>query len=107
MRNTCKVATPRLPSDETVFTSYGASFMMRLMDKITFQIKRVQRFVAKATMTKTALAELAGLPLTTLIGMERAEWNPSSATLKALVRALDSLEGKGNRPNCRDYRPAA
>ncbi len=82
--------------------------MMRVMDQITLQIRRVQTFVARATTTKTALAKRAGLPLSTLIGMESADWNPRSETLKRLVRAIDSLEGPGKRPKRRaQYQPAA
>ncbi len=62
------------------------------MDQITLQILRVQKYVARATETKTSLANRAGLPLSTLIGMEKNDWNPRSVTLIALVRAVDKAE---------------
>lgn len=78
------------------------------MDQITFQIKRVQAFVASATTTKTVLAQKAGLPLSTLIGMERLDWNPRSETLRRLVRAVDAFEGRVVRPKKRQaFQPAA
>lgn len=71
------------------------------MDQITAQINRIQRFVASAVMTKTALADAAGLPLTTLIGMEKADWNPNSNTLRALVRAIDRIESADAKKKAR------
>ena len=62
------------------------------MDQITAQILRIQRFVASGSMTKTELASRASLPLTTLIRVERSDWNPHSSTLRALVRAIDRIE---------------
>ena len=67
------------------------------MDQITAQIARVQKFVGASVMTKTELATRAGLPLTTLIGMEKADWNPRSTTLRALVRAIDYFESGGKK----------
>lgn len=77
------------------------------MDQITFQIKRVQAFVAGSTVTKTKLAETADLPITTLIGMERGDWNPRSSTLKALVRAIDRLESDRDKKKAREARMAS
>lgn len=71
------------------------------MDQITAQINRIQRFVASTVMTKTALADAAGLPLTTLIGMEKADWNPNSNTLRALVRAIDRIESADAKKKAR------
>lgn len=62
------------------------------MDEITEQIRRVQRFVATAGITKTRIAALASIPLTTLIGMEKSDWNPRSTTLRALVSAINRYE---------------
>lgn len=62
------------------------------MDEITLQIRRVQLFVATSGLTKTRIAHLAGIPLTTLIGMEKADWNPRSTTLSALVGAINKYE---------------
>lgn len=71
------------------------------MDQITAQIVRIQRFVASQVMTKTALAGKAGLPLSTLIGMERADWNPHATTLRALVRAIDRIESEDAKKKAR------
>ena len=71
------------------------------MDEITQQIRRVQRFVAAASVTKTRLAEVADVPLTTLIGMEKEDWNPRSTTLRALVSAVNSLESSASKKKAR------
>ena len=62
------------------------------MDEITLQIRRVQLFVATSGLTKTRIASMANVPLTTLIGMEKPEWNPRSTTLRALVGAINKYE---------------
>ena len=72
------------------------------MDQITLQIRRVQAFVASSVVTKTKLALTAGLPITTLIGMESLDWNPRSSTLRALVRAIDKLESDAAKKKARD-----
>lgn len=72
------------------------------MDQITLQIKRVQAFVAASVVTKTKLAETADLPITTLIGMEKADWNPRSTTLRALVRAIDKIESDRDKKKARE-----
>ena len=73
------------------------------------RIKRaIQSAVADGYVTKTELARAARLPITTLIGMEKAEWNPLSVTLEALDQALEALsrqDGK-RRPSMR-AQPAA
>ena len=71
------------------------------MDQITAQILRIQRFVTSCVMTKTALAERAGLPLTTLIGLEKPDWNPHSSTLRALVCAIDRIEAEAAKKKAR------
>ncbi len=71
------------------------------MDQITRQLTRIQRFVASATVTKTVLATKAGLPITTLIGMERPDWNPSARTLAALSRAVDYFEADAAKKKVR------
>jgi DNA-binding XRE family transcriptional regulator len=77
------------------------------MDQITTQVLRVQKFVGAAIMTKTELAARAGLPLTTLIGMEKADWNPRSTTLRALVRAIDCFESGGKKKARRELQLAS
>lgn len=77
------------------------------MDQITRQIIRIQKFVAIATVTKTALASRAGLPLTTLIGMEKDDWNPKAKTLAALSRAIDYYEAESAKKKVREQRLAA
>ena len=72
------------------------------MDQITRQITRIQKFVDSATVTKTALAAKAGLPLSTLIGMEYADWNPKAKTLAALSRAVDHIEADRAKKKARD-----
>ena len=78
------------------------AFIVGRMDKITAEILRIQRFVAGATVTKTALAAQAGLPLSTLIGMEFRDWNPKAVTLRALARAIDKLEADAAKKKARD-----
>ncbi len=82
-------------------TLYGEPSMVPSMDQITAQILRIQRFVASAVMTKTALAAKADLPLSTLIGMEKPDWNPHSSTLRALVRAIDRIEAETAKKKAR------
>lgn len=72
------------------------------MDQITRQIARIQAFVASATITKTALAAKASLPLSTLIGMEKPDWNPKAKTLAALSRAIDRYESDSLKKKARD-----
>lgn len=77
------------------------------MDQITLQIRRVQAFVASSVVTKTKLAETADLPITTLIGMEKSDWNPRSTTLRALVRAIDRIESDRDKKKAREAAKAA
>ncbi len=79
---------------------------MSHIDKIKHDI---QRAVAKGLVTKSELARQANIPVTTLIGMDRPEWNPLSATLKALEVALyELIPERRARPSRRAaYQPAA
>jgi len=72
------------------------------------QIKSdIQRAIADERITKSELARRARLPVTTLIGMDREDWNPKSSTLEALEVALRTV-GRKPRPNRRaSFQPAA
>jgi len=98
----CANATGADATHRRSLTLYVKAFMVDGMDEITFQIRRVQRFVDGQSVTKTKLALTAGLPITTLIGMERLDWNPRSSTLRALVRAIDKLESDAAKKKARD-----
>lgn len=63
-----------------------------IQDLIERQCLRVQRFVAERHMSKMRLAALAGLPQTTLTGIEKKGWQPLPRTLAALIRAIDGLD---------------
>ena len=71
----------------------------------------IQRAIAAGRVRKSELARQAGIPLTTLIGMERRDWNPSSFTLGRLEVALAELlpdrERKPHPKKRAAYQPAA
>lgn len=60
-------------------------------DVITEQKKRIVAYLATPGATKADLARRAGLPDTTLIGIDRPGWNPRSETLAKLVRVMDDM----------------
>lgn len=72
------------------------------MDDVTRLIKRVQRFIGSGLLTKSALADLAGLRDTTLIGCMKDDWAPNTRTLAALIRAIDKYESELAKKKARD-----
>ena len=83
--------------------------MSKNSDIVTKTKVAIQVFISDGYATKRALAERANLPETTLIGLERPDWNPRTSTLAALARALEKLEAeRKRRPRYRAaYQPAA
>lgn len=67
---------------------------MREKDDVTQTIERVQAFVASGVLPKYKLAELAGVGVATLTGLERPDWNPRAATLAALIKACLRWEAR-------------
>ncbi len=48
-------------------------------------LDRIRAPILSGRMTKRELARRAGLPETTLIGMEKPQWNPRADTLRRLL----------------------
>jgi predicted transcriptional regulator len=72
------------------------------MDEVTKLIQRVQRFIASDELTKVALAKMAGIRDTTLIGSLEKDWSPNTKTLSALIRAIDKYESDRAKKKARD-----
>jgi predicted transcriptional regulator len=53
--------------------------------------ERIRRVLADGAIKKSALAREAGFGLDVLTGVEDDSWNPRSATVEALVEALDRI----------------
>jgi transcriptional regulator with XRE-family HTH domain len=51
---------------------------------VTETIERIRLVIRDKAITKSALAERAGLHPNTLQGVERDDWNPTASTLKAI-----------------------
>lgn len=66
------------------------------MDDLDKLIARIREPIASGRMTKTEMARRAGLPLTTLIELQRPTWNPRADTLRALLKAVPSRRAAGN-----------
>lgn len=72
--------------------------MARARNDVDIIMDRVRKAVACGRYTKSELAERAGVPRTTLIKLERSEWNPHATTLRNLWRVCskdDPLHGPG------------
>lgn len=61
------------------------------MNAIEHEIERAQEAVRSHAITRKELARQAGLTATTLTGMLDDDWNPTRATLSAIVGVLDSI----------------
>lgn len=77
------------------------------MDQIEQLKQRVQDFVASGVMTKKELATRAGTRDTTLIPVMSEDWNPTSATLSALIRAIEKFETDRDKKKAREARMAS
>lgn len=85
----------------------GHAIVAAMSNPIIDSQRLVQRVIKNGRVTKTKLAEEAGVPLTTLIGMEREDWNPRRSTLAALTEAVYRLRLDRVRPKLRAaYQPA-
>lgn len=73
-----------------------------IQDLIERQRRRVQSFVAAKHMSKNRLAALAGLPQTTLTGIESEKWQPMPKTLAALIRAIDEFGKVKKKPTAKE-----
>jgi transposase-like protein len=57
------------------------------MDEETRQ--RIDAFLARPGMNKTALASLAGVHPNTLHGLKRDDWKPNPRTIDAIMAVVD------------------
>jgi len=62
--------------------------MSGAMNEFDRILDRIRAPIIQGRMTKRELARRAGLPETTLIGMERPDWNPRADTLRRLMPAV-------------------
>lgn len=53
---------------------------------------RINALLARPGMNKVLLADRAGVHRNTLNGIEQANWNPTTATLDAIMAAVERLE---------------
>lgn len=59
---------------------------------VTDLIERIRASLRKKGVTAVALAQAAGLHRNTLSGLDREDWNPTAATLKALEPHIIAIE---------------
>lgn len=74
---------------------------------VTDLIERIRAALRQKGVTATALANKAGLHRNTLYGIERDDWNPTAATLKALEPHLATIEAGEWRPTEDEAEPLA
>jgi len=53
-------------------------------------LKRLQAYRKAANLSYSALAQGAGLSRAALLGMDAADWSPSSTTIRAIERLIPS-----------------
>ncbi len=53
---------------------------------------RIRSLLARPGMNKVLLADRAGVHRNTLNGIDQANWNPTTATLEAVMAAVERLE---------------
>ena len=70
---------------------YGTTCYVANMNSIDEQIRRAQAAVSNHAITRKELAFRAGLRPSTLTGMLLPTWNPTRATLSAIVDVLDGI----------------
>ena len=58
---------------------------MNELDKL---LDRIRAPILAGRMTKRELARRAGVPETTLIGMEKPDWSPRAGTVRKLLPAV-------------------
>lgn len=59
---------------------------------VTDLIERIRAALHKKGVTAVAVAQKAGLHRNTLSGVDREDWNPTAATLKALEPHILAIE---------------
>lgn len=74
---------------------------------VTDLIERIRAALRKKGVTAVALAYAARLHRNTLSGVERDDWNPTAATLKALEPHIAAIEADEWAPVDPDAREAA
>lgn len=74
---------------------------------VTDLIERIRSALRKKGVTAVDLAYRAGLHRNTLSGLERDDWNPTAATLKALEPHIAAIEADAWVPVNPDERAAA
>ena len=73
--------------------------MSGAMNEFDRILDRIRAPILQGRMTKRELARRAGLPETTLIGMEKNDWNPRAGTLRRLLPVVSKrpLAGSANQ----------
>ena len=74
---------------------------------VTDLIERIRAALRKKGVTAVDLAHKAGLHRNTLSGVDRGDWNPTAATLKAIEPHLIAIEADEWTPLDPEARVAA
>ena len=74
---------------------------------VTDLIERIRAALRQKGVTAVALAHKAGLHRNTLSGLDREDWNPTAATLKALEPHIAAIEAGVWSPDIIDEARAA
>jgi predicted transcriptional regulator len=61
------------------------------------ELRRIRAFIKKRKVTKTYLAERAGIHANSLNRVDKDDWEPRRGTRRKLIEAIDAIESEAKR----------